>query len=76
LKIYTAAVLLTMAETTLSTSWTSLQPIVNNILLEQNKFDLFEWSFYHVYRAVLFGQGSQLYKLLEAEITKHLISQV
>jgi hypothetical protein len=61
---------------TLANSWTSLKPLVDNILVERHRFELFEWGYYQVYRAVFFGQGAQLYKLLEAEITKHLISQV
>jgi hypothetical protein len=61
---------------TLSTSWTTLEPLVNNILAGRRRYDHFEWGYFQVYRAVFFGQGLQLYKLLEAEITKHLISQV
>jgi hypothetical protein len=63
--------------TTLSTSWTTLEPMLNNILGgRRGRHQYFEWGYFHVYRAVFFGQGLQLYKLLEAEITKHLISQV
>lgn len=61
---------------TLSTSWTTLKPLLNNILVGRRRYEHFEWGYFQVYRAVFFGQGLQLYKLLEAEITKHLISQV
>ncbi|CAB3364444.1 Hypothetical predicted protein [Cloeon dipterum] len=57
-------------------SWSTMEKIVTNILSDRPRYEIYESAYYLVYRAVFFGQGQQLYELLEAEIANHLICQL